>query len=231
MYTPNMTDFQGRRYAYKNQPQIGFWNCLQLAQALFAADLVEESEAQSALDVYGEGMQTEYNARMAAKLGLSTYDKDLDVELFKIMYQDDADWTNTFRALANVSSSLSSDKSLPSDLRMAIGAQGQGPSAENEANWIQWLETYKIKLRLEGKSDEERRASMNKINPKFIPRQHLLQYAIDGAEVGDPTELLSLMEVLRRPYDEQPEADKKYSALPPPEMAGRPGVCVLSCSS
>ncbi len=51
------------------------------------------------------------------------------------------------------------------------------------------------------------------------------------AFAGEPSELLALMEVLRRPYDEQPEADPKYSSLPPPEMAGRPGVCVLSCSS
>jgi hypothetical protein len=57
-----------------------------------------------------------------------------------------------------------------------------------------------------------------------------LQYAIEGAEAGDYSELDRLMQVLAQPYDEQPEADAKYSSKPPPEMV-RPGVCVLSCSS
>jgi hypothetical protein len=57
-----------------------------------------------------------------------------------------------------------------------------------------------------------------------------LQYAIEAAEAGDYSELDRLMQVLANPYDEQPEADPKYSSKPPPEMV-RPGVCVLSCSS
>lgn len=56
------------------------------------------------------------------------------------------------------------------------------------------------------------------------------QYAIDSAATGDYSELEQLMEVLQRPYDEQPDADPKYSAPPPAEMV-RPGVCYLSCSS
>ncbi|KAJ9505373.1 hypothetical protein QJQ45_027083 [Haematococcus lacustris] len=50
--------------------------------------------------------------------------------------------------------------------------------------------------------------------PKFIPRQHLLHGAIEAAEAGDYSELQQLMHVLTRPYDEQPEADAKYSAPP-----------------
>lgn len=58
----------------------------------------------------------------------------------------------------------------------------------------------------------------------------VLQYAIEAAETGNFTEIDSLMDVLRRPYEDQPGADPKYSAAPPPEMI-RPGVCTLSCSS
>jgi uncharacterized protein YdiU (UPF0061 family) len=58
----------------------------------------------------------------------------------------------------------------------------------------------------------------------------VVQYAIEAAEAGDYSELDRLMQVLAAPYDEQPEADPKYSSKPPPEMV-RPGVCVLSCSS
>eukprot|EP00967_Tisochrysis_lutea_P148993 scaffold285514_cov17-Tisochrysis_lutea.AAC.1 len=52
------------------------------------------------------------------------------------------------------------------------------------------------RLRKEGVPDEERMAAQNAANPKFIPRQHLLQYAIDDAENGDFSELARLMEVV-----------------------------------
>jgi uncharacterized protein YdiU (UPF0061 family) len=57
-----------------------------------------------------------------------------------------------------------------------------------------------------------------------------LQYAIEAAEEGDYSELHTLLDLLRRPYEEHPGADPKYSAPPPEEMV-RPGVCMLSCSS
>ncbi|GAX80282.1 hypothetical protein CEUSTIGMA_g7720.t1 [Chlamydomonas eustigma] len=238
MYTPNMTDFQGRRYAYRNQPEIGLWNCVMLANALYAADLLGQEEAQEAVDAYGQTLQTEYNGRMAAKLGLLSYDRDLVVELFKLMYEDEADFTNTFRALGSVTSTSSDGTShkdqgvttsgLTPQLRTAVN---KILTADREQAWERWLTQYRNKLKAEGRPDQERQAAQDAVNPKFVPRQHLLQYAVEGAEAGDPTEINQLMKVLRRPYDEQPGADPKYSALPPPEMADKPGVCVLSCSS
>jgi uncharacterized protein YdiU (UPF0061 family) len=49
-----MTDFQGRRYCYSNQPQACQWNCIQLANALFSADLVEKEAAEEALGRFAE---------------------------------------------------------------------------------------------------------------------------------------------------------------------------------
>ena len=34
---------------------------------------------------------------MAAKLGMRVYDRELVVDLMKAMYEDEADFTNTFR--------------------------------------------------------------------------------------------------------------------------------------
>lgn len=68
------------------------------------------------------------------------------------------------------------------------------------------------------------------VNPKYVPRQHLLQYAIESAEQGDFSAVNSLLDVLRRPYLDQGPAAEKYSQPPPPDMV-RPGVCYLSCSS
>ena len=51
------------------------------------------------------------------------------------------------------------------------------------------------RLQADGRTDAERRALQDAVNPKFVPRQHLLQYAVEGAEVGDSTELNALMQV------------------------------------
>ncbi|KXZ56039.1 hypothetical protein GPECTOR_2g1591 [Gonium pectorale] len=178
-WTPNITDASGRRYSYRNQPEAVQFNLVMLGNALLAADLLPRQGAEEVLVEYSKVLSESYNSRMAAKLGLREYDRPIAHELLRLMYDDDADFTNTFRALCGVGSAEAAQ-------RLAC--------------------------------------------PKFIPRQHLLQWAIEAAERGEYGELEALLEVLERPYDEQPEAPAKYSSLPPEDMV-RPGVCMLSCSS
>lgn len=80
-----------------------------------------------------------------------------------------------------------------------------------------------------GISDEQRKAAMNAVNPKYILRNYLCQSAIDAAEQGDYSELRRLLKVMQHPYDDQ-KGMEKYARLPP-AWAYRPGVCMLSCSS
>ncbi|KAF2614279.1 hypothetical protein F2Q70_00007362 [Brassica cretica] len=49
-YTPNTTDLPGRRYCFANQPDIGLWNIAQFAEALAAAQLINEKEANYAME-------------------------------------------------------------------------------------------------------------------------------------------------------------------------------------
>ncbi|KAG1663376.1 hypothetical protein FOA52_007113 [Chlamydomonas sp. UWO 241] len=224
-YTPNMTDFQNRRYAYRAQPEAANWNVMMLANALYAADIITEEEAQEAMDAFSTTTEHEYSTRFSAKMGLNTYDKPLIASLMKLMYEDDADFTNTFRSLSRVTVDGSG---MPDALVAAFATE---LSDERKVAWNEWLASYRAALRAEGRPDAVRAAAQDAANPKFIPRQHLLYNATEGCEKGDPSELASLMKVLSRPFDEQPKADSKYSELPPAEMAKKRGVCVLSCSS
>lgn len=88
---------------------------------------------------------------------------------------------------------------------------------------------WHVQLVESGIPDEQRKASMNSINPKYVLRNYLCQSAIDVAESGDFGEVRRLLKVMERPFDEQPGMEI-YARLPP-AWAYRPGVCMLSCSS
>jgi uncharacterized protein YdiU (UPF0061 family) len=55
---------------------------------------------------------------------------------------------------------------------------------------------------------------MNRVNPKFVLRNHLAEQAIRQANEKDFSEVARLLDVLRRPFDEQPE-NEAYAGLPP----------------
>ncbi|KAJ0260862.1 hypothetical protein HA466_0040990 [Hirschfeldia incana] len=227
-YTPNTTDLPGRRYCFANQPDIGLWNIAQFAEALAAAQLISEKEADHAMERYGDKFMEEYEAIMTKKLGLSKYNKEMISELLNNMAVDKVDYTNFFRLLSNVEANPNTpDDELLKPLKAALLDIGK----ERKEAWIKWVRGYihEVSGSDATSSDEERKGRMDSVNPKYILRNYLCQSAIDVAEQGDFSEVNNLLRLMKRPYEEQPGMEK-YAGLPP-AWAYRPGVCMLSCSS
>ena len=227
-YTPNTTDVPGYRYAYKNQPQIVLWNLAQLGSALATAGLFEIERAQEILDKYGGALTANYEAKMAAKLGLSEYSQELSIGLMQLMSGCKADMTNTYRSLSEVTRMQGEDLSkIPGGLSAVL--EEAGASEEQRAEWLEWIKGYHAALRADPMPAEEQAKLQDATNPCFILRNHLCQEAIEAAEDGDFGPVHDLLDLLRRPYEDQ-EGKESYKRVVPEEMDGQ-GVSMLSCSS
>jgi uncharacterized protein YdiU (UPF0061 family) len=103
-------------------------------------------------------------------------------------------------------------------------------TVEYQATLFAWMRRYRDRLRLEGISDAERELRMNAVNPKYVLRNYMAQLAIDKADQGDFSLISDLLELLRHPYDEQPNREE-FAAKRPDWARERAGCSMLSCSS
>ena len=220
----NHSDDSGR-YAYGNQPQIAHWNCSRLLQAtlpLLSDDQDQAVEIAQALYRSFTPVFRDTAARLwADKLGFKEIregDNKLIETLLALMHQSRCDFTDSFRRLANISSTDAPSSTTTPSLRDTM--------LDIEA-FDGWLADYRARLLAESNTDDATRAAaMNKANPRYVLRNHLAQRAIELAQTGDHSEIDRLLKVLANPFDELP-GQEAYAA-PPPE--GSESIEV-SCSS
>ncbi|MDB5775300.1 MAG: hypothetical protein JWP38_1433 [Herbaspirillum sp.] len=204
----NHTDQQGR-YAYNNQPKIGEWNCYALGQALLPL-IGDADRTHAALAAYQPAYDAKMAALMHAKLGLRTTQAD-DAALIDALFAilPGVDFTQFFRGLGDLPTGQPDEPGGHARLRDMF---------MNRAAFDAWAGRYRQRLRAEGQTapadDAARRLAMHAINPKYVLRNYLAQVAIDQAQAGDFSEIERLRQVLQRPFDEQPDAER-YAALPP----------------
>ena len=208
----NHSDHQGR-YAFGQQPEIGYWNCGRLAQAL--VPLIEDKNLlQQVLDRYPNHYTNTYKDLMSQKLGLVSEeeeDQSLLQSLLQLMHKSQCDYTLFLRSL--------------SDFKTGQSAKTLAHSIDLPEFQI-WLDKYSERLKRNLLPDEDRSIQMKQVNPKYILRNYLAQQVIEKAEQGDYSEVEKFMVVLSSPFEEHPEYEQY--AEPPPEWGKK---LEVSCSS
>ncbi len=206
-YVCNHSDHQGR-YAFKNQPYIGLWNCSALGHAL--SSLISEESQDEILKTYESIFQNKLAELYRKKLGfINSHNEDAQLiqGLLDIMESEKLDYTNTFRNLAQAVTEVKTNE-LNSDIAMS------------------WIKSYQERHHKESEPIVEKILVMNANNPKYILRNYMAQEVIEAAENSDYSTLGTLIEVITFPYDELEKYE--HFACRSPDWAKN---LEISCSS
>lgn len=232
-WTPNTTDAQGKRYSFGKQGEIAQWNLFQLANAIYSL-IGESAPLEKILNNFAKQYQQQWCEMMANKLGFSDYldkaDGHNDVELFldleTLLSEVEVDMTIFYRSLADYDGS--SKEGVNHFIRCFY--EESALTVEYQERFTLWLQRYSERIACDELIPQQRKAAMNKVNPKYVLRNYLAQQAIEKAEQGDFSQLHELQKVLEAPYDEQPEF-QRYSEKRPEWAKNKAGCSMLSCSS
>ncbi len=198
-------DHRGR-YSYGNQSAVAQWNLARLAECLLPLmeGGMEEKVARASAVVNGftEQFDAAFLQRMRLKLGLTQSqpgDTELVQELLRLMHAARADFTLTFRQLADAI-----DGGMVSVLEV-LASHEASPPPEAASNASGWLDRWRTRLALEPMPAADRRAAMRAVNPAFIPRNHRVEAALDAASTrNDMAPFNVLLALVQRPFDDHP---------------------------
>ncbi|MGY1814022.1 protein adenylyltransferase SelO [Blastococcus sp. SYSU D00820] len=190
----------GGRYAYGNQPVVAEWNLARFAEALLP--LVDEEQDRAIEQVVGvlETFRGRYSdawsAGMRAKIGLPEGLADdvaepLVDDLVVLLTRNRVDATLFFR-------------------RLSAAARGDAEPARELVLDLAAFDEWAQRWRAVGPDAD----AMDRVNPVYIPRNHLVEEALSAATGGDLAPLERLLEAVTRPYDERPGMERYTEAAP-----------------
>jgi uncharacterized protein YdiU (UPF0061 family) len=196
----------GGRYAYGNQPSAALWNLARLAEALLPVLAQEAGSEEAALAAANEALsafEPQYQAARLAglrrKLGLCTEregDAALAEDLLQRMNANRADFTLTFRRLCDAAASPEGDAGVRSLFADPGAYDG-------------WAAGWRKHIDEEPKDGQARAAWMRSVNPAIIPRNHLVEAALDAASrQQDFQPFEELLDAFSRPYEVRPGFEK-----------------------
>ena len=206
-------DVQGR-YAYGNQPLAAQWNLMRFAEALLPLLVQETGSEEAALASANETLaafkprfEAARYAGLRRKLGFFTErrgDTELAEDLLERMSANQADFTLTFRRLCDAAAGPEGD-------------EGVRAMFLNPGEYDSWARAWRLRLNEETGSGQARAAAMRSVNPLFIPRNHLVEAALQAAVLRqDLGPFEELLDVVSCPYDDRPNLER-YSTPARPE--------------
>jgi serine/tyrosine/threonine adenylyltransferase len=193
-------DEQGR-YSFGNQPGICQWNLARFAETLLP--LLDDDEqaaiqmATQAIRDFSDIFRSYWLSAMRGKLGLSDEqesDQELVESLLAWMESHQRDFTTTFRDLT-------------------LGRLEE--SDYQDPPFVQWQSRWKQRLESSAIQWDQASSLMKRHNPVVIPRNHLVEEALEAAaEHQDLKPLEKLLEAVSHPFEELP-ANEGYRDPPP----------------
>lgn len=192
------------RYAFNQQPTIAAWNLACLGGCLIPLLGPDETRAREAGEAVLEGFipafTRHYREHLCRKIGLPDGDGHFSLArgFLDLLRRNRADFTNGFRALCVAVAD-------PAPLRAELG---------DPEELTPWLDGWRAALEAANVADPG--PLLRAANPAFIPRTHRIEQAIQAANLGDFAPTHQLIDVLARPYDDQPE-QADYANPPQPE--------------
>ena len=203
-YNPN-TVFSSidkqKRYSFVNQEIICHWNLSRFAETLIPLIDTNEDNAikigSEIINSFKEKFNLKWTSMIKSKLGILgslAEDNNLILKIFDWMEKNNADYTNTFLKFMD-------KEKINDDVYDNLTFKNL---------YLEW--NNRIKKNKIPKEISEKTMKSN--NPKLIPRNHLVEDALNDAENNNFIKFNKLIELIKTPYSIDIQKNKHYCSPP-----------------